>query len=247
MKSRRTGRRGLLTRLLGAALVGAALLGVVVTGWLAFSHEAAPAPPRSPSSAAPVHSYKADRSVTVAVYGDSISQGDSRGFAYLDLGKTSWVSHLQPGRVRFVGGQAIGGTRSGDLPDRYQEGVRSNVLVLFLGTNDFRTREASVERMAANFAAFYAARGASMGTPRVITVALGPMADRDAAQIREWNRRLEAESAARGWTYADPWTRLRDSANRWLPAYARDEVHPNEAGAVVLAEELSTIIERAAG
>lgn len=226
--------------------LGAVLACTMVTGWLTFATDATTTPSSAASPTQILHSYRADRSITLTVYGDSISQGDSRGFAYLDLGKRSWVSHLDARRVRFAGGQAVGGTRSGDLEDRFQEGARSRVLVLCLGTNDFRTRAATVDRMMANFDAFYAKHKGNMGSPQVVTVALGPMDDRDAEQIREWNRQLEAQSSARGWTYADPWGRIRDSANHWLPRYRHDDVHPNESGAAILAEELSKSVEQAA-
>lgn len=181
--------------------------------------------------------YQADTRPTVEVYGDSISQGDSSNLSAGDTGPTSWVHHLGgPDGLRFVGGFAQGGEGAETIRDYIVGQHTADVVIYEIATNDFR-RGLSWDEWAEQTMRFH--EEAAIGDDLFAVVLIGPMDDRSAEAIAEWNDRTRELADEQGWAVLDPWDGLRDADNRWVPGMAADAVHPNKSGAQVLAANMA--------
>lgn len=216
----------------------ALLVLLVVSGAAAFLalnrpvvSPAADAENRSP---VPVHSYSADTRPTVEVYGDSIANGDSANFQGADAGPTSWAHYVGDHGVRFVGGFAQGGRTSAGMSGE-DRGIRASMVVYGLGTNDLR-EEVPFEEFASNAREF-----ADLQDPRemFVVVALGPMNDRPQDEVEEWNARLGELASEEGWTLVDPWEGIRGDDNAYVEGFNQDDLHPNEEGAALYAQNMA--------
>lgn len=215
------------------ALLVLATVAAVAAVWWSMRQPA----PQASVPAVERFEYQADTRPTVEVYGDSISQGDSSNLSAGDTGPTSWVHHLGgPEGMRFVGGFAQGGEGAETIRDYIVGQHSSDVVIYEIGTNDLR-RGVSWDEWAEHTLRFH--EEAAIGDDLFALVLIGPMDDRSADVIAEWNDRTRELASEQGWAVLDPWDGLRDDENRWVPGMAADAVHPNKGGAQVLAANMA--------
>ncbi|MGY2065809.1 SGNH/GDSL hydrolase family protein [Blastococcus sp. SYSU DS0619] len=167
-----------------------------------------------------------DRSL--AVYGDSISHGDSEprfGFH----GRRSWYSHLVcSDRFTDAGNAAVPGETSAEILDRLAaDAPEADVLVVQAGTNDLRLG-VPTEETVANLREAVRLAGDAAGT--VVLATVQPWHDTDATDLNDAVRRLAAEAGAELVDFAAV---LGDRA------LTRDGVHPSPAGARELARRVA--------
>lgn len=221
------------------AVLCAVLAGTIVLGALAFFRMSAPAPSGAGASAGSLTAAPEART-TALVYGDSISQGDSAAFSRQDLGNRAWPKYLSQNGVYFVGGYAQGGLTAGMLIDRdlCQEGTRASVVVAAFGTNSLLLGE-SFETNLKNLERLKAECGGTVPPSAFLVTAVGPMDRLPPARISDWNTRLAAAAAERGWAYVDPFQGLRTSENTWPAGLSIDGLHPAEAAAEIYAANIA--------
>lgn len=188
----------------------------------------------------------ADDRVRVVVFGDSISQGDSPAFSRGDTGKTSWVHHLDNRAVRFVGGYAKGGLTSKELVSTSKEGIRSDVVVYELGTNDVLHDSWTAEDQMKNLDKHSSQIDTPDNSARILVMGIGPVPSETTERIKTWNDGLRAGAEERGWTYVDPWTQVRTRDYAWQDTKdTADGKHPAAAGAKKLGEAMTPAIVKA--
>jgi lysophospholipase L1-like esterase len=188
------------------------------------------------------------------VYGDSLTVADSPSFQACVTGPQSWVHHLPSHGVRMEGGSGRWGATAGDiLAQHLQPGVRADLLVLFLGTNDLAaTGPADAAGLAGPHEDFIGTLDRiveQQGYPpgRVVIVAVGPRNGGAAAPVQRWNRLTERAAADRGWHLVDPWPGVRTADNRYAdPSLTTDGLHLDTAGAERLAAGMAAGLRRIA-
>lgn len=226
-------------------VLGAALVLTVTLGAFAFVRANAPTPSTTAIPSGSGLSIATEARTKVLVYGDSITQGDSPAFSRQDLGNRSWASYLSENGVYFVGGYARGGLTTGMLLDQNncQPGAQAPVLVAAFGTNSLLLGE-SFETNLQNLERLKAECGPAVQAKAFLVVAVGPMDRVPAAEVADWNSRLKAAAAQRGWSYADPFTGMRTPENTWPQGLSIDGLHPTEAAAKTYAANIApSIIE----
>ncbi len=214
--------RGMPRRAVGA-------LALVAVALMCLTRSAPVADPPPEATAAPV---------TFAAVGDSLTNANSDDFSRLDVGDLSWVRYVSPA-VEFVGGWARGGAQTPDMVVSAQP-VRADVLVVLAGTNDL-----AHGRSFAAISRDLVAITRKVGVARVIVVALPPR-DSTPATITEFNRQLAVFVEGRGWTFVDAMEGLR-SGELYAAGMSRDGLHPDRAGAQVMAAALSQAIADVGG
>lgn len=240
--------RGANTLRTGIAVAVVVALGLVA-GVYAMLNARSEAPPSTAKSVAPP-SYSHDSKVRFVVYGDSVSQGDSAGFAYKDLGPTSWVAHVDKAKVDFVGGVAMGGMTAAKVLPLATAQIVGDLWVAELGTNAFGdplggTLQQKMKAGSEGLIALERKINTSGDPRRFVVMAIGPM---DAAQpdhVVEFAKSIRKTAEAQGWSYLDPWTDLRkpgDPTKYASPDLTRDGLHPNEKGAALLGAKMTELM-----
>lgn len=172
-------------------------------------------------------------SIRYAVYGDSITEGNSADFVGGELGSLSWTSYLGSG-FTFAGGWAKGGVETDEMLANARP-VIADVLVLLAGANDY-AHDVPFAQTAANLDGIVATTGVS----RVVVSAVPPsdLAPDDAAAF---NVNLQKLAAARGWQFIDPMAELRAGTN-YARGMTSDGVHPTEAAAQLIGKGIAAAI-----
>lgn len=232
--------------------LGIVCLVVVVIGFFALSRVLAPTvtesaiPPGGNLTASP------DSRTRVIVYGDSITQGDSRAFAQQDLGNRSWVKYLSDKGVYFVGGFAQGGYTTGMLleRDQCQGGLTAGVVVAAFGTNSLLRGNSgsdgeSFEQNLRNLEELKSRCAGGIPAQSFVVTGVGPSDRISPASVATWNSRLKAAAEERGWTYTDPFRGMSTAQNTWREGLSFDGLHPTEAGARAYAENIAPVIVQA--
>lgn len=176
----------------------------------------------------------AERSVTFAAVGDSITNADSPDFAGLRVGEASWVRYAVGPGLEFAGGWARGGARTADMAAAARP-VRADVLVVISGTNDL-AHGVPFDAIAANIAAI----AETVGATRVLVSAIPPRDDAPGV-AEEFNRQLEPFVAAQGWTFVDAMADLRDG-EKYAAGMSDDGLHPSRRAAEILGRTLAPLI-----
>lgn len=171
--------------------------------------------------------------VTFAAVGDSLTNANSVDFSHLGVGDRSWVRYVTPD-VAFVGGWARGGAQTPDMVVNAGP-VEADVLVVLAGTNDL-----AHGRSFAAISRDLVAITRKVGVAQVIVAALPPR-DSTPATITAFNRRLAVFADARGWTFVDAMGGLR-KGEVFAPGMSSDGLHPDRAGAAIMAATLSRAI-----
>lgn len=206
------------------------------------------APPAADPSSVPVYTYAADRRVKMEVYGDSISQGSSRAFAYGDFGDTSWAYHLKESEFTFAGGYAQGGMTSAQiLQDRVATLPQRDLLLIELGTNDLRSTDSHAvkhEAFTRNVEAIVKKRG--YAPSKVVVMAIGPVKWPGPEAVQAWNASTKAWAAQQGYMFIDPWKGLRRADGGMVSQEDfLDGIHPNAKGASKLAANMFEELKKA--
>lgn len=173
-----------------------------------------------------------------AIYavGDSITEANSPDFVGGQYGSGSWVSHLAPG-ITVVGGWARGGATTADMAANVVEAPEATVLVLLAGSNDIAAT-VPFEETTANLETIADKVGAD-----TVLVSAVPPRDIDPASVTRFNEQLEGLAADKGWEFTDPMTGIREG-DRYAPEMTSDGIHPTEAAATLLGENLSEALLR---
>jgi lysophospholipase L1-like esterase len=156
----------------------------------------------------------------VAVVGDSNTVVLSPDFSGGDIDPGSWAAQLFTGDdLVFAGGWAVSGSTTVDQAAAFAP-VESDVLVILSGTNDlafgvpFAETAASLQRIAD-----------TSGAPRVVVLAIPPIAFSTNPTPRVFNERLAALANENGWEYVDALAFLRDADGGWIDGTTTDGVH----------------------
>jgi GDSL-like Lipase/Acylhydrolase family len=160
----------------------------------------------------------APSATTFAVMGDSISAGHN---PYLTDGvdTTTWISYARSHTVEWVGGWTHPGSTTTDLVDHVAP-LGADVLVVLAGTNNvnhglpFVTAEWDLTAI-----------GDRCACGALLVVAIPPDERAPLGAAEDFNTRLEALAALRGWSYVDPWDAERDGL-RWRAGRSYDGLHP---------------------
>jgi hypothetical protein len=234
------------TRLKGpgatVAALAAAVMAVLLTVLAVNSSKSQPAADASASSVAPP-SYTVPDVVDFVVYGDSISQADSRAFTYLDIGKATWVSHVDRTKTRFVGGVALAGSTPKKMVSFASSEVKGDLWIVELGTNEFNLRagqdplDAITKDTLDGLNELAKIINPGKEQWRTVILSAGPMkgAQKRPDELVEFNRRVKAEAERRGWSYFDVWQTFRSKTNAGIfadRAWTFDGMHLTYDGAV---------------
>lgn len=208
-------------------------------------------------TSAPAGSASPEPAITVSleVYGDSLTVADSPSLQTGVTGPQSWVHHLGAHGVRMAGGSGRWGATAHDILARHlQPDVQADLLVLFLGTNDLATAgPAGQARLADHHGQFVATLeqiADRQGYPddQVVIVTVGPRDGGAAEPVEQWNRLTARAATDRGWHLADPWGELRTARNDFAdPSLTTDGLHLDTAGAELLASGMVTELRRITG
>lgn len=173
---------------------------------------------------------------SIYAVGDSITEANSPDFPAGRYGSGSWVSHLAP-EITVVGGWARGGASTADMVANVQEAPEGSVLVLLAGSNDIAA-SLPFEETAANLEAIVD----KVAVEDVLVSAVPPR-DMDPASVTRFNEELEDLAESQGWEFTDPTSGIRNG-DRYAPGMTSDGIHPTEAAAAVLGENLSEALLR---
>jgi len=161
---------------------------------------------------------------TVVVVGDSNTEADSRDFGAGRIGESSWVHWLlaEPG-LEFAGGWALAGSTSADqaiavsaMPDF----DAPDELLVMTGTNDltvsleFEVAERSLDLIVDK-----------VGASHVTILAIPPRDDVLAVAAIEFNARLAALAADRGWGFFDGFAEVRLPSGGFVAGATTDGIH----------------------
>lgn len=173
-----------------------------------------------------------------AIYavGDSITESNSPDFVAGQYGSGSWVSHLAS-EISVVGGWARGGATTADMAANVVEAPEATVLVLLAGSNDIAAN-VPFEETAANLETIAEKVGAD-----TVLVSSVPPRDMDPASVTRFNEQLADLAASEGWEFTDPMTGIRDG-DRYASGMTSDGIHPTEAAATLLGQNLSEALLR---
>lgn len=165
----------------------------------------------------------------LAVVGDSLSAGFSRGFTQEGLHPSSYVYWVAQDPIALVGGTAVPGATSVEQQARTVP-VAADVLVLALGTNDLFQRvpfedTAQALREIASI----------VDAPRVMVLAVPPAQPEFAVTTPEFNRALRRLATAQGWEFSDAVAVVRDG-DGWAPGMTTDGVHYTDDAARLVGE-----------
>lgn len=228
------------------ALVLLACMAVIAVSLAVTRDDGGTASATEPSTGSIRFTPDKDDRVRVAVFGDSISQGDSPAFSRGDTGKTSWVHHLDKQAVRFVGGYAKGGLTSKELLSTTSEGLRSDIVVYELGTNDILHDTWTAADQLKNLDKHSSQINAPENSARILVMGIGPVPSETPERIQTWNDDLRAGAQQRGWTYVDPWTKIRTDDYVWRDKDdTADGKHPAAGGAKKLGKAMTPAIVKA--
>lgn len=164
----------------------------------------------------------AGSAITYTYAGDSITNPDN---------SWSWTRYLGDDTITTPGGVGISGATSAVVSNAVTPRA-VDVLVIMVGTNDVRlgvsrsTTVANVQQIAA-----------TAGAQHVVVAALPPSNLTDygsdhidrAAGNYATARDLQADAAAHGWLYVDPFSSVRRNDNTWAINASGDGVHPTAA------------------
>ncbi|MCB4207984.1 SGNH/GDSL hydrolase family protein [Arthrobacter sp. UM1] len=233
-----------------AGIIALIVLAVLVAGLGAFvlQKQRQTPPPPAEAASVPLHTYAADRRVKLEVYGDSISQGSSRAFAYGDFGKTSWAYYLKGSEFEYGGGYAQGGMTSAQiLKDRVAGQAERDALLIELGTNDLRSSASFEDKHSefmSNVDAIVKKRGYKPA--KVVVMAVGPVSWPGPAAVVQWNSATRAAAKNRGYAFIDPWQGLRNEDGSMVSQDDfLDGIHPNESGAKKLSANMFQELKKA--
>ncbi len=146
----------------------------------------------------------------IVVVGDSLAVGDSTAFTPAGLGRGSFVHAALGTDVVLVGGTAVPGATSLQQAARTTPAA-ADVLVLALGTNDlawrldFAQTADALEEIAR-----------VVDAPRVLVLAVPPLAPELQPTTAEFNRALRRLAASRGWEFLDAPAAVR-VGDGWAP------------------------------
>lgn len=170
-------------------------------------------------------------SVGVAVVGDSLSVGIiSRVTGVEAAGR--WAASSQTGIVRLIGGWSKVGADTATMARSAAPVTGAQALLIMAGTNDLPSG-VPFEDSADNLEAIVSA----VGVDRVVVAQIPPLI-RHLDEVVDYNRRLVALAAQRGWGSCDPWQRMREADGDWKGEYYGDGTHPNGDGYALAATEL---------
>lgn len=199
-------------------------------------------PPPSPSDGPDA----VRRTITLEVYGDSLTMADSPSIAEGRTGSESWLHHLGPHGLSLAGGSGRWGATAEDVLDQHlQPPAHAETLVLFLGTNDLAT--AGVEGHGEDYVEALELIVQRQGYPPedVAVVSVGPRDFGSPEVVSQWNRLTAGAARDRGWHLIDPWGPLRSEGNRYRDgALTTDGLHLSAEGAVQLAAGMAAELRR---
>lgn len=205
------------------------------------------APSSGPAAEAPK---QAEPTVTVEVYGDSLTVADSPDLRAGRTGRQSWVHHVDDHGVAVVGAAGRWGATADEVLQLHlrtgEDAVQAQWLLAFLGTNDAgragspdsggftEAHEAYVEQIGS------IAERTGYPEERVVVVGVGPINAEVAERTQAWNELTAQAAQERGWQLVDPWERLRGPDGRYAdPDHTTDGLHLSESGAQLLAEGIA--------
>ncbi|MGM7667044.1 SGNH/GDSL hydrolase family protein [Microbacterium sp. A93] len=200
-------------------------------------------PSRSPEGGGPS---AGRQTMTLEVYGDSLTVADSPSVAEGRTGPESWLHHLGPHGLSLAGGSGRWGATAGDILDQHlQPPVSAEVLVLFLGTNDLAAGGVAAHGEDYLAALDQIVRRQGYPAQDVVVVAVGPRDAGSPGPVQAWNRRTAEAARERGWHLIDPWGPLRTEGNRYRhSALTTDGLHLSVHGASLLAEGMAGELRR---
>lgn len=160
------------------------------------------------------------------------STGDSISAYHDNNGKIipwSWVRFaIDDGDLSRVTGYTRAGADTKELFAHAVPIPGIDVMVLMAGTNDIThgiPTSSTLNYIAATFA--------KTGGEHKILSAVAPR-NNHTAQTNALNYWLARLAKQHGWTFIDPWTRVRAANGTWVPGWNADSVHPTpEAGSMV--------------
>lgn len=208
-----------------------------------------------PSSGSPAQ--QTEPTITVEVYGDSLTVADSPDLRSGRTGPESWVHHARGHGVDVVGAAGRWGATAEEVLQVHlrtgEDAVEAEWLVTFLGTNDaghagqvdsgafFAAHEAYVEQIG------QIAERTGHDDGQVVVVSVGPSDHGDPQRARRWNELTRDAAAEQGWHLVDPWEELRAPDGRYTdPGFTTDGLHLSTAGAQRLAEGLASDLHQVA-
>ncbi|CAN5268117.1 hypothetical protein BH09ACT1_BH09ACT1_12120 [soil metagenome] len=220
-------RRALSARRVAATVALCAIL-VAITASTSQSSEASAA--TKPA---------ADRAVSIATLGDSITISFDTDTRAEPAASQSWVPYAVGNRITWSAGYAHSGYTTGAIAGETRR-YKADVLVILAGTNDviagipFAPSANNLKAMVAR-----------AKVKKVIVSAIPPL-DIHPAAAAAYNVSLRKLAARQHWTYVDATSALR-SGNVYATGLTEDGVHPTPAGAKLIGTALRRAILRLAG
>jgi lysophospholipase L1-like esterase len=211
------------------------LLAVAVTG-CSMGEPFLPPTPLTVASAPSAAPSAAPAQVRIGVVGDSLSSGGADEAVPADEG--AWTEYLRA-PYRVAGGWAMPGATSAVMADSVLP-FSADVVVILAGTNDLLLG-IPADQTLQNIVRI---RG-EVDAPAVVLSAVPPSASRG-DQALALNSSLEALAKEQGWTFVDPWKRLRQGTG-WVPGATADGIHPNLTGYAKVAGSLEEAVDDALG
>jgi lysophospholipase L1-like esterase len=176
-----------------------------------------------------------DRSVRIAIIGDSLSAGINRTWPNGQWDEHAWPLYANEGDVIVTGGYAISGADSSELVSRVTP-TGADVFVILVGTNDVLNRKLDIRETPARLEQMVAESGAG----HVIVCALPPagrgnQVDIDGLNYLNWQYAVLA--AARGWMFVDPFVGVRDG-DGYMVGASTDGIHMTPTTAAIVGAKI---------
>ena len=182
----------------------------------------------------------AQRTLTFAVAGDSLTTWDNESFPdptgrFADVAWLRWVSSS---RLQLAGGYARGGASAKDIATHFPD-VEADVLVVMAGSNDLDDTSPyatlrSIEQIIDE-----------AGIDAVVLCAIPPRVGLT-AEANAHNLKLIELAVEHDWLFVDPWISARANNGGWIDDLSFDGIHPTPRAAHAAADAISQAIFDAA-
>nr|WP_269453869.1 SGNH/GDSL hydrolase family protein [Pseudoclavibacter sp. 13-3] len=182
--------------------------------------------------------YAPSDTVHLAVVGDSLSVGIVGQLTGTNV-SGAWHDTVDLGALQFLGGWSKVGATTADMARSAKPVSGADALLIMAGTNDIAAKT--------DFDDSTAALGRIIDAVHVdrVSAAMIPPWNSAPQAALDYNDRLRAIAADRGWSVVDPWRSARDDRGEWVRQYRGDGTHPNQngyqAGASQLIDDLAEV------
>lgn len=168
--------------------------------------------------------------LSIAVVGDSITQGTGATFAPGEVSEDSWVSYAVGSPIELAGGWARWGATTAEMAAEATP-VDADVLVIMAGTNDLAVGT-DPDQVAAGLQRI----ADQVGVEQVLLCGVPPIDARPEA-VPPFNEFLVETAETNGWAWVDPAAGIR-SDGTFAPGMSVDGVHPTQAGATQIGTQV---------